>query len=256
MFLLQTDDAETETIRDVEIPTDGQVSFRDNGWLDQYEFHFGEWVKQIVDWVDQNLEWLLSAFIWPFEFLFNLIMNEDEGATSIMSLPWYWVAIVFFLIGSTVRTTRVGIMAASLVAVCGLLGPDYWSETTKTFGMIFVSVLLCAIIGIPLGVLCGRVDSVWNAVRPVLDAMQVVHSFVYLLPFIFFWGPGEPSATMATLVFALPPLVRLTNLGVRQVPGDVVEASRAFGASETFEDRVCIKSKVPGLPVPLFVCAS
>jgi len=211
---------------------DGNVPFRDNQWTDQYEFHFGEWIKQIVDWVDINLKWLLDAFIWPFRFLFDLLMNEDDGATSIMSLPWYWVAICFFLIGSVARNTRVGLMAGALVATCGMLGPDYWSETTKTFGMVFVAVLLCAIIGIPLGVLCGRVDSVWNAVRPVLDAMQVVHSFVYMLPFIFFWGIGEPSATMATLVFALPPLVRLTNLGVRQVPGDVVEASRAFGANE------------------------
>ncbi len=206
--------------------------FLDNAWLDDYEFHFGEWIKQIVDWTDQKLGWLLDAFIWPFEFLFNLLMNPDESATSIMSLPWYWVAIIFFVIGSITRNTRVGIMVGALVAACGLLGPDYWSETTKTFGLIFVSVFLCAIIGIPLGVLCGRVDSVWNAVRPVLDAMQVIHAFVYMLPFIFFWGPGEASATMATLVFALPPLVRLTNLGVRQVPSDVVEASRAFGANE------------------------
>ena len=228
-FRLQGDGSESDATSEVET---GTPSFRDNAWLDEYEFHFGEWVKQIVDWTDINLGWLLDAFIWPFEFLFELIMNEDEGATSIMSLPWYWVAIVFFLIGAVVRTTRVGIMAATLVAACGLLGPDYWSETTKTFGMIFVSVLLCAVIGIPLGVLCGRVDSVWNSVRPVLDAMQVVHPFVYMLPFIFFWGTGEPAATMATLVFALPPLVRLTNLGVRQVPSDVVEASRAFGANE------------------------
>jgi glycine betaine/proline transport system permease protein len=206
--------------------------FLQNSWLDDYEFHFGEWIKQIVDWTDQNLGWLLDAFIWPFEFLFNLLMSPDETATSIMSLPWYWVGIIFFIIGSITRNTRVGIMVGSLVVACGLLGPDYWSETTKTFGLVFVSVFLCAIIGIPLGVLCGRVDAVWNAVRPVLDAMQVIHAFVYMLPFIFFWGPGEASATMATLVFALPPLVRLTNLGVRQVPSDVVEASRAFGASE------------------------
>lgn len=226
---LQDGTAEDEVLSQV---IEGNVPFRDNQWTDQYEFHFGEWIKQIVDWVDINLKWLLDAFIWPFRFLFDVLMNEGDTATSIMSLPWYWVAICFFLIGSVARNTRIGLMAGVLVATCGMLGPDYWSETTKTFGMVFVAVLLCAVIGIPLGVLCGRVDSVWNAVRPLLDAMQVVHSFVYMLPFIFFWGIGEPSATMATLVFALPPLVRLTNLGVRQVPSDVVEASRSFGANE------------------------
>jgi ABC-type proline/glycine betaine transport system permease subunit len=96
-----------------------------------------------------------------------------------------------------------------------------------------VAVILCVIIGIPIGVAAGRVDSVWQVIRPVLDAMQVVHSFVYMLPFIFFWGIGSVSATMVTMIFALPPLIRLTNLGVRQVPEDVVEASRAFGAPES-----------------------
>lgn len=209
-----------------------QPEFTDNSWLDEYELHFGEWVKQIVDWVDLNLGWLLDAIIWPFQTLYRLLMNEADGATSIMSLPWYWVAIAFFIIGSITRNTRVGLMAAVLVSACGMLGPDYWSETTKTFGMVFVSVLICTIIGIPLGVLAGRVDAVWNAIRPVLDAMQVIHPFVYMLPFIFFWGTGEEAATMAIMVFALPPLVRLTNLGVRQVPEDVVEASRSYGASE------------------------
>ena len=80
--------------------------------------------------------------------------------------------------------------------------------------------------------LSGRFDSVWSVVRPTLDAMQVIHAFVYLLPFIYFWGVGRIGATMATMVFALPPLIRLTNLGIRQVPEDVVEAARAYGAPE------------------------
>ena len=108
----------------------------------------------------------------------------------------------------------------------------YWVETARTIGFIAVAVLLCVIIGIPLGVLSGRIDGVWSVVRPVLDAMQVVHSFVYMLPFIFFFGIGAVSATMVTMVFALPPLIRLTNLGIRQVPEDVVEAARAYGAPE------------------------
>ncbi len=206
--------------------------FFDNAWLDGFQFHFGEWIKQIVDWTDQNLQTPISIIEWPFQALFDLLMSDDPNRTAIMDIPWYWVAIFFFVIGSIARNTKVGTMAAVMVATCGLLGPDYWSETTKTFGMIFISVLLCAIIGIPLGILSGRVNGVWNVVRPTLDAMQVVHPFVFMLPFIFFWKIGEVSATMVTMVFALPPLVRLTNLGIRQVPEDVVEASRSYGASE------------------------
>ena len=91
---------------------------------------------------------------------------------------------------------------------------------------------LCSLVGIPLGILSGRFDPVWNVVRPVLDGMQVIHSFVFMLPFIFFFSIGEVSATMVTMVFALPPIVRLTNLGIRQVPEDVVEAARSYGATE------------------------
>lgn len=209
-----------------------QPDFTKNGWLDDFEFHFGEWIKQIIDWTDQNLEWLLRAIEWPFKTLFDLLMSDDPGRTSIVDIPWYWVAIAFFVIGSVARNTKVGVTSALMVSACGLLGADYWSETTKTFGMIFVAVLICAIIGIPLGILCGRIDGIWTVTRPVLDAMQVVHPFVYMLPFVYFWKVGEVSGTMATMVFAFPPIVRLTNLGVRQVPEDVVEASRSYGASE------------------------
>ncbi|MEM7091897.1 MAG: ABC transporter permease subunit [Actinomycetota bacterium] len=207
-------------------------SIVDNEWLDEVTLHFGEWVSQTVNWTDQNLGPILDTIRWPFQFLFDLLMNEDPDRTAIMDIPWYWVAIGFFVIGSIARNTRVGLMVALMVATCGVLGPDYWSVTAKTFGMVAVSVFLCTIIGVPLGILCGRIDAVWNVVRPTLDAMQVVHSFVYMLPFIFFWGVGEVSATMVTMVFALPPIVRLTNLGIRQVPEDVVEASRSYGASE------------------------
>ncbi len=209
-----------------------QRDFEDNNWLDQFRIPVGDWFTQTVDWVDENLEWLLNAVQWPFEFLFDLIMNDNPARDSIMSISWVWVVLGFFLLASVLRNTRVGLMSAVMVAACGFLGQDFWFQTSKTFGMIFVSVLLCTLVGLPLGILCGRSDAVWSATRPILDAMQVVHSFVWMLPFIAFWGTGEVSSTMVTMLFALPPMVRLTNLGIRQVPDDVVEASRSFGASE------------------------
>ncbi len=211
-------------------------SFQDSDVLNEFLIPFGEWMKQLVFWTDQNLGGtenaifdLLGIIRWPFAFLMNLIVREDP---SIQSIPWIWVVIVMFLITSFTRNVKVGVMVAAMLTICGLLGPDYWTETARTIGMIAVAVILSALIGVPLGILSGRVDGVWNVVRPTLDAMQVVHSFVYMLPFVFFWGIGEVSATMVTMVFALPPLVRLTNLGIRQVPEDVVEAARAYGAPE------------------------
>lgn len=202
-------------------------SLTDNLVLDQFEIPFGEWMDQSVDWIAVNLKWLLSLIEWPFETLISFLVDDI-----LEPISWVVVVLAFFIIGSWVRTLKVGAFAALGLGVCGILGNAYWLETARTIGFIGVAVLLCVIIGIPLGIVCGRVDSVWQVVRPVLDAMQVVHSFVYMLPFIYFFGIGEVSATMVTMVFALPPLVRLTNLGIRQVPGDVVEASRAYGAPE------------------------
>ena len=206
----------------------------DNDWPNQFYFPFGEWIKELVFWAVNND---VTAFIgdvieWPFSTLFSLILSDDPTRTSIQTIPWVWMVIVIFLIGSFARNLRVGITVAAMLSICAFLGPAYWEETSRTIGMILVSVILCALFGIPLGVLSGRIDSVWNIVRPTLDAMQVVHPFVFMLPFIFFFRIGEVPATMVTMVFALPPIVRLTNLGIRQVPEDVVEASRAYGANE------------------------
>ena len=207
----------------------------DNAVLDQWDVPFGAWINQMVSWIDQNLAPVLDVIEWPFTFLFRNFVNGPAHHPwwEIADMPWIAVCLVFLVIGMFTRNLRVGVGVALALALCGILGTEYWKETVITLGIIIVAVALCAIIGIPLGILCGRFDGAWNVVRPVLDAMQVVHPFIYMLPIIFFFGIGAEPATMVTMVFALPPLIRLTNLGIRQVPADVVEASRAYGASES-----------------------
>ncbi len=206
----------------------------DNAVLDQWTITFGAWIDQMVRWIDQNMSPVLDVIEWPFTFLFrNFVFGSGHHPWwEISDMPWIAVCLIFLVIGTFTRNIKVGVSVALALAGCGILGAEYWKETVITLGIIIVAVVLCAIIGIPLGVLCGRVDGAWNVVRPVLDAMQVVHPFIYMLPIIFFFGIGPEPATMVTMVFALPPLIRLTNLGIRQVPADVVEASRAYGASE------------------------
>ena len=200
---------------------------RQSSVLDNWQISFGEWFEQSVFWVNNNMKATLEIIEWPFRTLTNIIVNQW-----LLDMSWLSICIAIFLLGWFFRNFQVGLMAFTGLLICGLLGEAYWRETALTLGFIGVSVLLCVIIGIPIGVLCGRVDSAWNVVRPVLDAMQVVHSFVYMLPFVFFFGVGNVTGTMLTMTFALPPLIRLTNLGIRQVPEDVVEASRAYGAPE------------------------
>lgn len=206
---------------------DSGPTLLDNEVLDEWEVPFGDWIDQSVDWIDNNLGWLLNAIEWPFTFLLDNLVDNF-----LAEISWLWVVLGFLVLGSLVRGVKVGLFAAGALGFCGILGNAYWIETARTIGFIGVAVLLCVLIGIPIGVACGRIDGVWGVIRPILDAMQVVHSFVYMLPFIFFFGIGEEAATMVTMVFALPPLIRLTNLGIRQVPEDVVEAARAYGAPE------------------------
>ena len=208
--------------------TSGVVAqVRQNTVLDNWQIPVGDWVEQVVFWVDNNMKATLAVIEWPFRTLLRVIVDEW-----LLQMSWLTVCVAVFLLGWFFRNFQVGFLAFIGLLICGLLGEAYWRETALTIGFIGVAVLLCVAIGIPIGVLCGRVDGAWKVVRPVLDAMQVVHSFVYMLPFIFFFGVGFVSATMVTMTFALPPLIRLTNLGIRQVPEDVVEASRAYGAPE------------------------
>jgi len=217
--------------------TGESVSIFDTAILDEWRIPFGYWFDQMVDWMDLNAGWVLDTIKWPFDFLLDNFVNSF-----LLTVSWFWVVLFTVVFGALYRTPRIGIQSGFALALCGLLGQAYWLDTMRTVGMVIVSVALCALIGIPLGVLCARQDGVWNVVRPVMDAMQVIHSFTYMVPFVFFFSIGVVPATMVTMIYALPPLVRLTNLGIRQVPEDVVEASRAYGAPES---RVLVDVQLP-----------
>ena len=205
----------------------GDWDQRQNTILDKWQITVGDWVEQITVWVDLNMKETLAVIKWPFQTMLEVVVDDW-----LLGLSWMTVCLAALIAGWAFRGLQVGVGSFLGLTICGLLGDEYWKETARTIGFIAVAVILCVIIGIPTGVACGRIDGVWRVVRPLLDAMQVVHSFVYMLPFVFFFGVGFVSATMVTMVFALPPLIRLTNLGIRQVPEDVVEAARAYGASE------------------------
>ena len=214
-----------------------RIRIWDNALLDEWTVPFGEWMEQASRWVAVNLTVLLDILAWPFEIMVRNLVRDF-----LIEISWVWIVVAMALVAWLTRNLKVAAFVAVALTFCGLLGDAFWKETAATIGLIGVAVILCVVIGIPVGIACGRIDSVWQVTRPILDAMQVVHSFVYMLPFIWFFGLGEVSATMVTMVYALPPLIRLTNLGIRQVPSDVVEASRAYGASES---RVLFDVQIP-----------
>ncbi|WP_420639469.1 ABC transporter permease [Candidatus Poriferisocius sp.] len=202
------------------------TSWYEEKWLNNWEIPFGKWVEEAINWLNVEAELFFAIIKWPFEHLLDLITNDV-----LLQIPWPFMLLLFIVVGTLTREFKVGVAAAAGILLSGVLGPDYWRFTMQTIGIILVSVIICVIVGLPYGVLCARSNRVWNLTRPVLDGMQLIHPFTYLIPIIFFFGTGPVGGTVATMVFALPPMIRLTYLGIRQVPEDVVEAARSYGAS-------------------------
>ena len=143
--------------------------------------------------------------------------------------PWAFLIIVFIVaFAATRRWWSAGLMVLALYAV-GAFG--LWEKLMSTVAIMAVSTLLCIVIGIPLGILISRSNLARTLTLPVLDVMQTMPAFVYLIPAIFLLGLGQVTAIAATVIYALPPLIRLTDLGIRQVDAETIEAAKAFGTT-------------------------
>ena len=177
-----------------------------------------EWV--VANWGD----WLEQAFL-PILHMLNAIEN------ALLWLPWYAViAIIGLLAWFATRNAWVTGGLALMMFGLGFIG--LWPQSMATIALMLTSTLLAIVIGIPIGIGMSRSDRFQNILLPVLDIMQTMPIFVYLIPFVMLFGPGKIPALLATIVFAVPPVIRLTNLGIRQVDREVIEAYTAFGATK------------------------
>ncbi len=195
-----------------------------------------EWTVAAVDWLALNLT--------PFFDFVQLALNSINEAllAAIQWIPIFvvevgglqirfpvWSLILFFLLwylAGQITTGLLGFVTLWLAANFGL-----YIETTETFALTLTSALIAISLGIPSGILAGISDTVHNIIRPVLDLMQTMPVFVYLIPAVIFFGMGAAPGAVATVIFAYPPSVRLTNLGIREVPQELVEAGEAFGCN-------------------------
>lgn len=185
---------------------------------------FSDGVEDTVDYLNQDLSWLFRGLRSPIETVINAI----EGR--LIDTPWpvviFGVAAVAWLVSGR-GTAYIAVLGMFAIGLIGL-----WEDTMTTLAMLLTSMMFCIVIGIPLGIASARNERVNSIVRSILDAMQTIHPFVYLVPIVVLFGIGKVPGTIATIIFALPPMVRLTNLGIRQVPEDVVEAARSFGSND------------------------
>ena len=185
----------------------------------------GKWLDAVMAWVLENLGPLFDTI---GEIGIRVLVAVE---TVLMAIPWFVVLLgVGVLAWRTLGRVRSGVVMAAMLFVIGAFG--YWTHAMNTLSVVIVSVLISVMAGIPVGIAMSRSDRLEAILRPVLDAMQTMPSFVYLIPALMLFGLGRVPATFATIIYALPPVIRLTNVGIREVPSEVVEAAAAFGSSQ------------------------
>ena len=189
-----------------------------------FQLPIDAWVENIVNYILDNFQPLLDGIA---------AVVDGFGATidgALLALP-IWLAVALLTAFSGWRVSiRFGIF--TLVSLLLIVSMDLWAATISTLGLVLASTLLSLILGIPLGVWMARSKVVESISKTTLDFMQTMPAFVYLIPAVMFFGLGRVPGIIATIIFAMPPAVRLTALGIQQVPAEIVEAARAFGCTD------------------------
>ncbi len=182
-----------------------------------------KYVSEFVDLLVYNYRDIFQVMKWPVEQILN---GFNSGLNAIHPL----VVIAFIALAAwKFSGYKLALFSILSMVLIGLLG--LWEDSMTTLAMVLSSVLFCAVVGIPLGIIAGRSDRFDAGIRPILDAMQTTPAFVYLVPIVMLFSVGNVAGVLATIIFSLPPIIRLTSLGIRQVHPELVEAAQAFGAT-------------------------
>ena len=215
----------------------------DFSWL----INWPKWLDfPLMQPINSGFDWLIVEYGLFFEginyFLLGIYTTMKD---SVVALPWPLVVILvilmtYFVSGKKMSTT---ILVGFCTFFIGFLSPRYWDKAIMTTCIVFIGIFFCLVIGIPIGIAMARKPKLRKMILPVLDLMQTIPSFCYLIPGILLFGLGAVPAIIAIFVYAAPPLIRLTDLGIRLVDKEVVEAADAFGAST--------KQKLWGVQIPL-----
>jgi glycine betaine/proline transport system permease protein len=192
--------------------------------ITDHKFPIGAWSEAIINWLTDNFEWL-------FDFISNVLEGGIDGTVDLLvAVP----PIILLLIGVAVAHLIQRNWKISLFVFLGLLfilNLGLWKEMIETLVLVVYATFFSLVVGIPIGIVCARRPAVWQAVSPILDMMQTLPTFVYLVPMLALFGLGLVPGIVATVIFAIPAPIRLTYLGISQVPVALVEAGESFGCT-------------------------
>ena len=200
-------------------------------WMNRFPQMNEETLRNLKRVIDDGFRDFTRSYGAMIEGVFDPLRQMLIHAERLMlGMPWPLVLLILgALAWAGSRSVRLTIASVLTLAAIGYFG--MWEDTMRTIAMILVCTLVAIAVGIPLGILMARSDRVQSGMNPVLDVMQTMPSFVYLIPVVMLLGIGRVAGMIAVVVYALPPIVRLTNLGVREVDREVIEAADAFGSS-------------------------
>ncbi|WP_281533161.1 ABC transporter permease [Anaerocolumna aminovalerica] len=208
-------------------------------WLaqfpDNFRININDSINNVVNEINKNFEGL-------FKVIKDGVLGLLDGIGAIINIiPWWLlILIVFFLGWRTSKKIYKGIMYALSLSIIGILG--LWELMNLTLAIVIASVLISLLFGLPIGILLSSSKRAFAIVRPILDAMQTMPSFVYLIPAVMFFGLGKVPAVIATIIYAIPPVIRLTCHAINQVDKEMVEAAQSFGSTRT---QLLLKVKLP-----------
>ena len=190
----------------------------------QYKLPLGKWCSILIDFLNNNVGWLFDAFsigtervILSFVYLLNL------------PHPYLLTLIVMAIFYLVHKNVKMMILSASCLLL--IYNQGYWQEAMETLALVLVSTLTCILFGTPLGIWSAKKKLLYNVLRPVLDMMQTIPTFVYLIPALILFGLGVVPGLVSTVIFAIPAIIRLTYLGIYSVPKELLDAGESFGAN-------------------------
>ncbi len=195
-------------------------------------FEFPDFINiPLAKAIDALMDWLLLHLDKFFDFIGAIILNVVLALENLLLfIPWFIIILLIGLAGwKLLKKISTGLIFMAMMFIIGSFG--YWDLAMRTLSLVLASVFFSLLIGLPTGIKMARSDRAQRILKPLLDAMQTMPSFVYLIPALMFFGMGKVPAMFATIIYAVPPVIRLTNVGIRTVDIEALEAAKAFGAT-------------------------
>ncbi|MEL6520684.1 MAG: choline ABC transporter permease subunit [Pseudomonadota bacterium] len=193
-------------------------------WLEEHKIPIGAWAKALVDWLTQNLVWFFDGLSAGLEAVIDALLW-------ILQTPHAFIVIAAITALSWLARRSVLFTLFTAFGLLLIINQGYWEETTETLALVLAAATLCMGLGVPLGIAAARRPWLYRAIEPVLDLMQTIPTFVYLIPALILFGLGMVPGLIATVIFAVPAPIRLTHLGITSTPTALIEAGKAFGCT-------------------------